>query len=153
LQQSSFSLARPADSFILAAFNVHSIVGMWAVKFVSGGKQIDFGYSVWHSDGTEFLNSGGRAPATQNYCLGVWTQTGAQTYRLNHLALSYDTSGNLNGRAQIRENVRLASDGLSFSGPFTIDVFDPKTGTTRLQHVAGTITGKRVTATTTPAVN
>src|SRR5215467_13944459 len=47
-----------------------SIVGMWKVQFISKGNTthnppipdgaiVDFGYSQWHSDGTEILNSGG----------------------------------------------------------------------------------------------
>lgn len=121
-----------------------TIVGMWSVSFVAGGTQIDFGYQVWHSDGTEFTNSGGRAPSTQNFCLGVWAQTGAFSYKLNHFALSYDTSGNLNGRVNIKENVVVDPRGNSFTGPFTIDVYDPKTAAL-LQHVGGQITGQRVT--------
>ena len=147
LKQESSWLPRPnsgAASLQLASLTTApSIVGMWDVKFVSGGKQIDFGYSVWHSDGTEFLNSGGRAPSTQNYCLGVWKKTGALTYKLNHLALSYDTSGTLNARVHIRELVTLSSSGNSYSGPFTINAFDLKGKL--LQHVTGTITGKRIT--------
>ena len=57
----------------------HAIVGMWSFKMTAGGNQVDFGYQQWHSDGTEFMNSGGRAPATQNFCLGVWRQVGAAT--------------------------------------------------------------------------
>ena len=121
-----------------------SIVGMWSVQFFAGGAMIDFGYSVWHSDGTEFLNSGGRSPATQNYCLGVWAQTGPFSYRLNHFALSYDPGGTLNGKVNIKEDVILDPKGNEFSGPFTIDVFDPTTGAP-LQHVAGRIVGRRVT--------
>ncbi len=154
LKQSAFSLSRPDDfSPRVPVSSAPSMVGMWDEKFVAGGKQIDFGYSVWHSDGTEFLNSGGRAPVTQNYCLGVWTKTGAYTYQLNHLALSYDNSGNLNARVQIKEDITLANDGMTFAGKFTIDVYDPAKGTTLLQHVAGTITGKRVTMKTSTAVS
>jgi hypothetical protein len=120
------------------------IVGMWSVSFLSGGNMIDFGYQVWHSDGTEFTNSGGRAPVTQNFCLGVWEQTGPFTFKLNHFALSYDTTGTLNGKVNIKENVIVAPKGNSFAGPFTIDVYDPKTGML-LQHVAGNIIGQRVT--------
>ena len=69
------------------------MVGMWAIKFVSQGARTDFGYTVWHSDGTEFLNSGGRAPATQNYCAGVWKQTGWYSHKLKHYALGYDPPG------------------------------------------------------------
>jgi hypothetical protein len=121
-----------------------SIVGMWSVSFVAGGNVIDFGYQVWHSDGTEFTNSGGRAPSTQNFCLGVWAQTGPFSYKLNHFALSYDTSGILNGKVNIKEDVVVDPRANSFTGPFTIDVYDPKTGAL-LQHVGGRITGQRVT--------
>jgi len=45
------------------------IVGSWHVKFVSPGSEgipdgteVDAGYSQWHSDGTEIMNSGGRPP-------------------------------------------------------------------------------------------
>lgn len=122
-----------------------SIVGMWSVTFTAGGNMIDFGYAVWHADGTEFMNSGGRAPATQNFCLGVWNQTSLLGYRLNHYALSYDqVTGALNAKVNIKENVVLDPRGNSFGGTFTIDAYDPKNGTL-LQHVGGTITGQRVT--------
>jgi hypothetical protein len=154
LQPSAYFSAQPGSAgFLAAAATTPAIVGMWAVRFTSNGRLVDFGYSVWHSDRTEFLNSGGRAPATQNYCLGVWRQITSDTYRLNHLALSYDASGKLNGRARIREDVKLSADENSYKGPFTIDVYDPKTGKTLLLHVEGTIVGKRVDLTTTPAVD
>ena len=55
----------------------HSIVGMWSFNMTPTAGPGDFGYQQWHSDGTELMNSGGRAPATQNFCMGVWRQTGA----------------------------------------------------------------------------
>jgi hypothetical protein len=58
--------------------------------------------------------------------------------------LSYDTSGNLNARVNIKENVVVDAKGSSFTGPFTIDVYDPTSGML-LQHVGGTINGQRVT--------
>ena len=123
-----------------------SIVGLWSVEFHAGGKVIDFGYAEWHSDGTEIMNSGGRAPATGNFCLGVWAQTGALSYSLNHFALSYDqTSGALNAKINIKENVTLGANGSGFNGPFSIDAYDPETGAL-LQHVAGFVVGRRVTA-------
>ena len=74
-----------------------SIIGLWSIEFFAGANMIDFGYAQWHSDGTEIMNSGARAPATENFCLGVWSQTGPFSYHLNHFALSYDqTSGALN---------------------------------------------------------
>ncbi len=119
-----------------------TIVGLWSVQFFAGGNMIDFGYAQWHSDGTEIMNSGGRAPSTENFCLGVWAQVGPSRYKLNHWALSYDPSGTLNGLVNIREDVVVAGDG--YSGPFTIDIFDPHTKAA-LQHVAGRVVGKRIT--------
>ena len=119
------------------------ITGMWAVNFYAGGNLIDFGYQVWHGDGTEITNSGGRAPSTQNFCLGVWVQTGVHSYKLNHYALSYTPAGVLNAKVNIKENVNLDVRADYFSGTFTIDVMNPTTGAP-LQHVAGTITGNRV---------
>ncbi|HSV04778.1 MAG TPA: hypothetical protein VLI41_16400 [Phenylobacterium sp.] len=137
--------ADPGAGLIRANVGASSIVGLWSVQFLAGGAMIDFGYAAWHSDGTEIMNSGGRAPSTENFCLGVWAQTGPFSYRLNHFALSYDpTSGTLNGRVNIKEDVVLDAKGASFEGPFTIDVYDP-TGATLLQHVGGRIVGRRVT--------
>lgn len=127
-----------------------SIVGMWKVLFTAtdGSGYTDFGYSQWHEDNTEILNSGSRAPATQNYCLGVWEKTGEAKYQLNHFALSYDqTSGVLNGKVNIREEVTVSADEYKYHGTFTIDVYDP-TGTTVVAHFQGKITGARVTVST-----
>lgn len=122
----------------------NSIVGLWSIQFFAGGNMIDFGYAAWHSDGTEIMNSGGRAPATENFCLGVWAQNGPFSYKLNHFALSYDPSGSLNAKVNIKEDVVLDPKGNDFSGAFTLDVFDPNSGAP-LQHVAGRIVGHRVT--------
>ncbi len=119
-----------------------AIVGMWSIEMVAGGQRIDFGYQQWHSDGTEIMNSGGRAPSTENFCLGVWTQTAQHTFHLNHYALSYDSSGNLNAKINIKEDVTVRQRQ-AFSGPFTIDVYDPNSGAL-LQHVAGQVNGVRV---------
>lgn len=135
-----------SDALLMKVNNgAQSIVGLWNIQFFAGGSMIDFGYAAWHSDGTEIMNSGGRAPATENFCLGVWEQTGPQTYRLNHFALSYDAaSGALNGKVNIKEDIVLGKGGGDFSGAFTIDVYDPNNGGL-LQHVGGRIVGRRVT--------
>jgi len=62
------------------------------------------------------MNSGGHDPATGNFCMGVWTQTGNHSYKLNHYALSYDkTTGNLAVVVNIREQVSVAHGGGTFS--------------------------------------
>lgn len=135
-----------------------SIAGLWYVQFVSQGNAahspsipdgaiIDFGFNQWHSDGTEMLNSGVHAPATQNFCMGVWGQTGFLTYELNHFALSYDaTSGALANVVNIREQDTLSPSGDSYTGTFTIDIYDTKGN--HLDHIGGIILATRVTVDT-----
>ena len=92
------------------------------------------------------MNSGGRAPATENFCMGVWRQTAPSRYHLNHYALSYDpSSGTINARVIIKEDVTLNQTGTSYSGSFTLDVYDPS-GTTEVAHQNGQVTAQRVSA-------
>jgi hypothetical protein len=136
-----------------------SLVGMWKIQFLSQGNTghtpsipdgavIDFGYTQIHSDGTELLNSGAHAPVTQNFCMGVWGQTGFLGFELNHFALSYNSlSGELVNYINIREQLTLSPSGESFTGTFTIDVYD--TSQNHVDHLAGNITANRVTVDST----
>jgi hypothetical protein len=154
-----------------------SIVGLWRVKVVSVGNQaaglpdgteLDQGYSSWHSDGTEILNSG-RDPSTGNFCLGVWKQTGRSSYKLNHYALNWtgltvDAKGNvildpqtkeplntLTGPTNIREEVTLDGSRNSFEGTFTVENFDQNGKS--LITLKGKITGVRLTPDSPAYVN
>jgi len=131
---------------------VPAIVGFWHVKFISKGTTgipdgtvVDMGFSQWHSDGTEILNSS-RPPATSNFCLGVWEKTGPFTYKLNHFALSSDLNGNLIGPANIREDVTLAVHGANYTGTFSIDQYD--TSGNLLVHIIGEVKATRITVDT-----
>lgn len=134
-----------------------SIVGFWHVKFVvpvpgSSPVTIDAGYSQWHSDGTEIMNSGSRPPSTSNFCLGVWEKVGDREYKLNHFAISWTgdpTATSPLGPANIIEQVTLAQDGKSFTGSFTIVQYDESLNIKG--QAAGTITGVRVTVDTPPS--
>ena len=82
------------------------IVGFWHFKFVSQGSagiqdgtEVDAGYAQWHSDGTEITNSGGHAPITSSFCMGVWQKTGLRSYRLNHFRHSLGSHRNEPGRS------------------------------------------------------
>ena len=136
--------------------NSISIVGFWHVVFTSQGTTnppipdgvvIDAGFSQWHSDHTEILNSS-RPPAIANFCLGAWAKTGANTYTLNHFALSFNPDGTMQGPANIRETVSLSADGNTYSGTFSIDQYD--THLNLLAHIVGTISATRVTVNTKP---
>jgi hypothetical protein len=149
----------PGDgSFMNASFaepgsEEQRIVGFWKASFVSEGSNgipdgtvIDSPFVQWHSDGTEIMNST-RAPVTSSFCLGIWHRTGKVTYELNHFALSFDTSNNFVGPAQIREQITLDKKGNTYSGTFTIDQYNP--AGTLLAEVKGNVTATRVTVDTT----
>jgi hypothetical protein len=127
-----------------------AIVGFWHVKFVSEGStgipdgtEVDAGYSQWHSDGTEIMNSGGRSPITGDFCLGVWKSLGNGKYKLNHFAVAWDSTGSsLIGPANIKEEITLEPNGSKFTGAFTIDQYDEAGN--NLGHVQGNITGTRI---------
>lgn len=145
------------------------IVGLWRIKVLSRGNQaagipnytvLDQGFSAWHSDGTEILNSG-RDPVTTNFCLGTWKQVGASSYKLAHYTMSWsgltvDAKGNivlnpetkepLNtyiGPGYIQEVVTLDSAKDSFRGTFSVEQFD-QTGKS-LYVLYGDIFGTRIT--------
>ena len=124
-----------------------SIVGFWRVDFTADGddKPFDSALVQWHSDGTEIMNSS-RDPRTQSFCLGVWRKTGAFTYTLKHLAISWDGAGNPVGPAMIRENVTLARHGNTFTGTFVLTQYEID-GTTVIPPtpITGTLFGARIT--------
>ena len=135
---------KPA-SFVLVSEQNAPIVGLWQIQFaLPDGTVIDSGYATWHSDGTEIMNSG-RAPMTSSFCMGAWKQTKNGMFKLNHFALSWDSTGqNLVGPANIRELVAVDHTGNHYSGTFTIDQYD--TNGNLLAHVAGSVTATRITA-------
>jgi len=126
------------------------ITGLYTVTFtaegnasIPDGKVILGGLDTWHADGTELLNSN-QTPLRQAFCMGVWTRTGPQDYRLNHWALLWTTSGaTYVGPAQVREYIRLSRDGNSYAGNFILIQYAPD-GTTQLSKALGTVTGTRI---------
>jgi len=154
-----FEKGKTDNSLLVRAANTFGqdhnagIVGLWSVTF-SGGVPPDWGYSEWHSDGTEIMNSGGHTAATGNFCLGVWAQIGPSTYKLSHFALGYDPSadpahpqngGALAAKISIQETVTLDPRGNEFSGSVIETIYDPN-GVKIAGPLSGTIVGHRVTA-------
>ena len=127
-----------------ADFGSAPIVGLWSVSLVANGAQVDWGYAEWHADGTEIMNSGGHTPASGNFCLGVWRQSGPNSFHLKHFPLAYNpVTGALAAKIILTEDVSLDRSGQTFVGSFSEDIYDP-TGVTLEQHIPGTITGHRV---------
>jgi hypothetical protein len=144
IQPASYQVGSNDARLIPVDLGERGIVGLWSFSFVAGGAQIDWGYTQWHSDGTEITNSGGHSPASGNFCLGVWRQSGPNTYHLKHFPLGYDpATGLLAVKIILTEDVTVDRSGDNYSGPFTEDIYDP-TGAHLLQHVVGTVTGHRV---------
>lgn len=135
---------------------------MWHVVFtaktqngetipVEGGVVIDNSVAVWHSDGTEIMNSS-RSAQDGNFCLGVWRQTGPCTYYLNHIpwqgnvfdpSAPPDTIGPPQSGAQIVEKITLSPDGNSHSGTFTLHAYD--TSGNVYTWFTGVLSAKRIT--------
>ena len=146
-------------SLLLVQQTSDSIVGMWRVNFIAmgnpegppDGTPIDAALVVWHSDGTEIMNSG-RPAQDGNFCMGVWAKTGKNRYKLNHFALGNDAAnapggiGNPAGPTHITETVTLNSDATAYSGKFVLDAFD--TSGSRTAHIRGVIAATRITVDT-----
>jgi hypothetical protein len=151
------------------------IVGLWAFKYTSlgnsvtlgipDGAPIDNGTTAWFADGNEITFSGTRNPIVGATCIGVWKQTGQQTYVLNHIGLSWNPlapsaapagpgnpgggPGAVGGPAFIKQWVTLSKDGQSYTGLFSINQLTPDGKTPALPSpIKGTITATRITVDT-----
>jgi hypothetical protein len=154
--------------FVNAGFNDRddqddepSIAGMWHVTFTahtkngdaipSPGAVIDNSVVVWHSDGTEIMNSS-RSAQDGNFCLGVWRRTGKRTYLLNHIPWQgniYDPTepsnviGPPQDGVQIIEQIILSPDGNSYTGSFSLKGYD--TSGKVYVWFKGSLSAKRIT--------
>ncbi len=153
-QSQSWHPGDATASLLSVSDYVDPITGMWHVKFISEGSAgipdgtpIDNAFVVWHSDGTEIMNSS-RPPDTQSFCMGVWEKTAARTYKLNHFTISWDGTNTSSpvGPGNIRENIILDKSGVTYSGTFVIVQYD-QSGNVK-QTVKGNISARRITPNT-----
>jgi hypothetical protein len=145
--------AAESDNALARGGSGPAMVGMWQVQLISKGNTghnpsipdgalIDFGFTQWHSDGTEIQNSAG-VPGG-GFCLGVWGQTGFLTFELNHFPIAFSpTTGAVANYINIRQQVTLSPSGDSYTGTFTENVYDPKGN--QVDHLVGTIVATRMT--------
>lgn len=75
---------------------------------------------------------------------GVWQSGPKGVISVNHPSWLYDPSGNLVGTAVIKEQFAMDPGGKTFHGTITVDIYD-LSGNLQA-HLAGTYTGKRITA-------
>lgn len=119
------------------------IVGLWSFVFTPTAGPGDWGYQQWHSDGTEIMNSGGHSPASANFCLGTWRQSGPNTYHLKHFPLAYNpATGTLMFKIIVTEDVTIDATQNHFSGHMHLDFFNP--GGVFQFSQDGPVTGDRV---------
>jgi hypothetical protein len=114
-------------------------------KTVPAGTRLDAGFAVRHADDTEIMNSG-KAPSSQSFRTGIWTSTGARSYKLNHWALNWDAAGtNFLGPANIGESITLDSTGNTYKGNFTLAQYSPG-GSAAEGGAQGVVSATRITA-------
>jgi hypothetical protein len=143
--------ASPGSDPVMATPN--PLVGFWYVNLTAEGNDgppdgavIDWGFQQFHSDGTEVLNSGS---GPKKICFGVWgKETGPSTYKVNHFPIGYTPDGTaFVGPINLSEKFTLSQDHNSFTGTFTIDLYNPG-GSVVVQSIVGRLGGKRVTVNT-----
>lgn len=131
-----------------------SIVGMWHAVFIQETVDnmpvphtvFDNSVVVFHSDGTEIMNSS-RPAQDGNFCLGVWSKTGTRQYFLNHIPWQgNDPNGNPQDGAQLLEGITLSPDGNHYSGNFKFKAYDIDGKVT--VTITGQVAATRITTST-----
>jgi hypothetical protein len=123
-----------------------AIVGLWHVRFFSGGQLFDEGFDQWQSDGTEILNDTAPpqpANGAGTICLGVFKKTAPRTYKLRHPFWSFDANGNLAGSGVFLEQITVDKSGNNYSGSFSFFTYDLNGNVT--SEVKGEIKAERIT--------
>jgi hypothetical protein len=97
-----------------------SIVGLWRVHYFENGVQVFQSFDQWHSDGQEFevANIFGLS------CQGVFRQREDGSVQLFHVGWNFDASGNLTGRFEETQIVKVSADSQQYTGTFDIKNFD-----------------------------
>jgi len=119
-----------------------SIVGLWHIRFLVGGTQIQEAFQIWNTGGTEVHNPN-VDPRQGNVCLGTWDETAPQTFKLNHRVWLYTPAGIFLGVGHLYETLTLSDRGNTQSGSFTLDLYD-LSGNKLAELAAGTVTGERI---------
>lgn len=116
-----------------------SIVGLWYIRFLVGGEQIQEAFQIWNDGGTEVhnpnVNPGGLV------CLGTWTEGAPQTFNLTHRVWNYD-GGVFRGTIHLSETLVLGNRGNTHSGTFKLGFYDPSGNF--LFEVPGSVVGERI---------
>jgi len=118
------------------------IVGLWHVKYTSGGQPFFESFDQWHSDGTELENPN-LPPVTGSVCVGVWKPIGSRTVRLHHVGWNFDVNGNSTGTFTLSETNTVGPNGKTYEGTFDYKIYDVDGNL--IQEVTGAQTATRIT--------
>src|SRR5262245_29366872 len=119
-----------------------SSVGLWHIRFLVEGNQIQEAFQIWNTGGTEVHNPN-VDPRQGNVCLGTWNETAPQTFNLNHRVWLYTPNGSFLGVGHLHETLTLSDRGNTQSGSFTLDLYD-LSGNKLAELAAGSVTGERI---------
>ncbi len=112
----------------------HPLVGSWIIDADPEDPENPLEMSTIFSDGT-MIDSG--TDGSNGH--GVWEPTGDRTATVTFLLIFEDGF-----RVLIRAEVEVASDGQSFTSPYTNEFFDPVTGDWSGEIGPGTAEGTRI---------
>jgi hypothetical protein len=137
LPNGAAKLLRPGATPALAAAQGNGangggpIVGLWQVVMTDTQLGvIDFGFQQFHSDGTEFMTSGGVPPTIGNVCIGAWERGAGGVIRLVHVGWNFDPVLGLGlgvmptGYFYLEVTLRTNSRGTAYSGTFRAASYD-----------------------------
>lgn len=107
-----------------------SLVGAWEVEVtvredaadcttsppVTTGVNPFPSFNTFHEDGTMSETGSRSPPSMRSPGHGVWERTGRLAYVARHKFQGFDATGQLFSNMDVRANIRLARNGLSFTG-------------------------------------
>ena len=124
--------------------NPYSITGLWHVEHrLPDGSLYFESFEHYHDDGTEF-EFANINPIVGDICMGVYTQTSANSVSLYHIGWIFDDAGNPAGTFTLEGPRTLTKQGTHLKGTFDAKIYDTKGNL--LEEDTGTTTGERIPA-------
>jgi hypothetical protein len=123
-----------------------SIVGLWNSVFLlgDGPARYDQTFQIIHADGTEMMISNGLPPALGNVCVGIWQQIAQRTFKLKHMTWNWDANGGFAGTFLMTVTLRLDRRGMTYTGSWSADSYNPDGELIPELHAEGTARGTRI---------
>jgi hypothetical protein len=121
--------------------SANALVGSWQLTVNRGPQLPPVKGLTTYTRGHSLIGTGNlvvRGPAH-----GTWEHVSGRLYADTHIFFRFDPTGNLLGTQKVRETVRLAQDGDSYTAVAISDLFDPN-GNLVASGLRATITATRI---------